>query len=113
MAINLSPGELFLGGVAALAVLIVIVKTSASTRRARAAAEIARVGTSVVSLAGRVVLTAGLIVGVQWVVITHTTDTTLLLVVLGLPALLAAYTLTKALTVTTVRTSSRGWGGRR
>jgi len=104
--------ELFLGGMAALAVLWMVVKAKAGARRAQAAAEIARVGTNPVSLAGRVLVTALVIVGVQWLVITHPGNRTLLWVVLGLPASITAYTLVKALTVTMVR-PSRGRGGQR
>jgi hypothetical protein len=47
-------------------------------------------------------------------VITHAAaNTTLLLVVLGVPGLSAAYTLTQALTVTEIRTSRRTGGVRR
>ncbi|MGH3812441.1 MAG: hypothetical protein ACRDUV_08295 [Pseudonocardiaceae bacterium] len=109
----MSGGELFLGGMAAFALLAVVVKARAGVRRARAAADIARVGTSAVPLIGRVLTTALVIVGVQWLVITHPANQTLLWVVLGLPALLASYTLTKALTVTEIRPSSRGRSGRR
>jgi hypothetical protein len=59
-----------------------------------------------------VLFTAGLIVGVQWVVITHPGNKWVLLTVLGLPALFASHTLTRALTVTTVG-SPRRRGGRR
>ncbi|MGH3907687.1 MAG: hypothetical protein ACRDTE_26430, partial [Pseudonocardiaceae bacterium] len=62
---------LFLGGMAALGVLSVVVKAKVSARRAAMAAEIARVGTSPVSLLGRVLVTALVIVGVQWLVITQ------------------------------------------
>jgi hypothetical protein len=111
--INVSAGELFLGGMAAFAVLVLMVKARAGLRRARAAAEIAQVGTSAVSLAGRVLLTAGAITGAQWLVIVYAaSNTTLLWVVLGVPALFAAYTLTKALTVTEVRPTKKG-GARR
>jgi hypothetical protein len=105
--------ELFLGGIAALAVLSVAVKARAGVKKARAAAEIARVGTSPVSVAGHLLSTAGLIVGAQWLVITYAaSDTTLLLVVLAVPALFAAYPVTKALTVMQVR-PTRSRGGRR
>jgi hypothetical protein len=53
-------------------------------------------------------MTALVIVGVQWLVITHPSNHTLLWVVLGIPALLAAYTFTKALTVFEIRPSSQG-----
>jgi hypothetical protein len=112
--INLTGAELFLGGVAALGVTAMVIKARAGIKRARAAAEIARVGTSAVSIAGRVLLTAGGIVGMQWIVITYAaTNTTLLLVVLAVPALFAAYTLTKALTVTEIRPSRSRGGARR
>jgi hypothetical protein len=97
--------ELFLGGVAALAAAWLVMKTKIAAHRARAAAEIAQVGTSPVSLLGRVIVTAMVIVGVQWLVLTHSTNKTLLLVVLGFPALVTAFTLVKALTVMQVRPS--------
>lgn len=92
-------GELFLGGMAAFALLTIAVKAQYGARRARAAADIVRVGTSAVSLLGRVVTIALVIVGAQWLVITHPSNHTLFWVMLGFPALLASYTLTKALTV--------------
>ncbi len=106
-------GELFLGGMAAFALLAIAVKAHSGTRRARAAADIARVGTTAVSLIGRMLMTALVIVGGQWLVITHPSNKTLLWVVLGIPALLASYTLTKALTVFEIRPSSRGRSDRR
>ncbi len=106
-------GELFLGGMAAFALLAITVKARGGVRRARAAADVARVGTSAASLIGRVLTTALVIVGVPWLLITHPSDQTLLWVALGLPALLASSTLTKALTVTEIRPSSRDRGGRR
>jgi hypothetical protein len=104
-------GELFLGGMAAFALLTIAVKAQSGARRARAAADIARVGTSAVSLLGRVVTTALVIVGVQWLVITHRSNHMLFWVTLVLPALLASYTLTKALTVFEIHPPSKG--GRR
>jgi hypothetical protein len=61
-----------------------------------------------VSLIGRVLTTALVIVGVQRLLITHPSNQTLLWVALGIPALLASYTLTKE-----IRPSSRDRGGRR
>jgi len=104
--------ELFLAGVAALAVLSVMVRAKAGVRRAQAAAEIARVGTSPVSLLWRVLVTALVIVGVQWLVFTHSDNPTVRWVVLGIPALVTAYALVKALTVMQVKPSRRA-GGRR
>jgi hypothetical protein len=106
--------ELFLGGVAALAVLSVLVKARAGMKRARVAAEIARAGVSPVSLVGRLLMTAGAIVGAQWLVITYAaSNTTLLLAVLAVPALFAAYPVTKALTVMQIGPTTGRAGGRR
>ncbi|WIY01267.1 hypothetical protein QRX60_45785 [Amycolatopsis mongoliensis] len=98
-----------LAGVGVLIVLFWVWR--AGSRRAKAAAESARSGARLVSLAGRVLFNAGLIVAVQWVVIAHPGSPWLLFAVLGLPALFASYALTRAMTVTTVDTSKRG--GRR
>ena len=107
--INLTPTQIIAG----LGVLLALFLFWRWTlRRARAAADAARAGARVLSLAGRVLFTAGLIVAVQWVVILHPDNKWVLLAVLGLPALFAAYTLTRALTVTTVDVPRRR-GGRR
>ncbi|RKT53019.1 hypothetical protein [Saccharothrix australiensis] len=99
MTINLTVTQVLAG----LGVLLALVTVwRAGSRKAKAAANTARVGARLLSLTGRVVVTAGAIVGVQWLVITHGRDSTLLWAVLGLPALFSAYTLTKALTVTAV-----------
>jgi hypothetical protein len=98
-----------LAGVGVLLVLFWVWR--AGSRRAKATAEAARSGARFVSLVGRVLFNAGLIVAVQWVVIAHPGGPWLLLAVLGLPALFASYALTRAMTVTTVDTSKRG--GRR
>lgn len=71
-------------------------------RRARATADTARNSARLVSLAGRVVFNAALIVAVQWAVIAESGDWWLHLAVLALPALFAAYPLTRALTVNAV-----------
>lgn len=107
--INLSLTEV-LAGAGVLIVLFLVWRSGA--KRAKAAAEAARSGARFVSLAGRVLFNAGLIVAVQWVVIAHPGNRWLLLAVLGLPALFAAFALTRALTVTTVDTARRK-GGRR
>lgn len=105
--------ELFLGGVAALAVLMVVTKGAVRSRRATAAAHIAQVGTSPFSLLGRVLMTAAVIVGVQWLVIDrYSNNVTLLWVVLAVPALVTSITLVRALTVTVINPSSKT-GGRR
>jgi hypothetical protein len=109
-AVELTPAQI-ISGVAVLLVLLWVWR--AGVRRARGAAEAARAGARLLSLFGRVLFTAGLIVGVQWLVITRPgMNPWGLLAVLGLPALFASYTLTRALTVTTVDTPRRR-GGRR
>jgi hypothetical protein len=103
-SINLTPSQV-LAGLGVLLALFTVWRWSA--RRARAAADAARAGARLLSLAGRVLFTAGLIVAVQWIVIMHPDSKWLLLAVLGLPALFASYALTRALTVTTVDTPRR------
>jgi hypothetical protein len=107
----MSGAELFLGGMAALAIASVVIRARAGVRRAQAAADIARAGTSPVSLVGRVLVTALVIVGVQWLVISHGGNVTLRWVVLGFPALVTAYTVTRALTVVEINPIRKG--GRR
>lgn len=99
MTINLTVTQVLAGAGVLLALVVV---WRAGSRRARAAAETARAGVRLLSLTGRVLTTAAGIVGVQWLVITHGRGSMLLWVVLGLPALFSAYTLTRALTVTAV-----------
>ena len=61
-----------------------------------------------VAVAGRVLLAAAVIVGAQWAVITYWPEnTTLVWVVLAVPALLAGYTLADALTGSTGLGSAR------
>jgi hypothetical protein len=71
----------------------------------------------VVAVAGRVLLAAAVIAGIQWAVISYLPgNTTLVWVVLGVPALLAGYTLADALAGTTGLGSTshrRRGGGRR
>lgn len=108
-ALSITPMEILAGG-GGLVVLLWVWRASA--RRARAAADAARSGARLVSLASRVLFNAGLIVAVQWVVITHGGHGWLLFAVLGMPALFAAYALTRALTITTSDIPRRR-GGRR
>ncbi len=108
--ITLSPTML----VAVIGVLLSLVLIwRGSARRARAAADAARAGARVVSLAGRVLFTAAVLVGVQWVVITKAGDPWVVLLALALPDLFAAHVLTRALTVTTLDTYTSRRGGRR
>lgn len=108
--INLDP-TVVLAGLGVVIVLFSLWRWSA--RRARAAADAARAGARLLSLAGRVLVTALLILGVQWIVITRPgANPWLLVAVLGLPALFASYSLVRALTVTTLDAPRRR-GGRR
>jgi hypothetical protein len=103
MTINLTPTQV----IAVIGVLVVVVMMWRSgTRRAYRAAQVAHAASRVVSLAGQVLVTAGVIVGVQWLVITYALGSTLW-VVLALPALIAGHVLTKALTVTSLEVTHR------
>lgn len=106
--LSLTPTQI-LAGVGVLVVLLWVWRAGA--RRAKATAEKTRSGARLVSLTGRVLFNAGLIVAVQGVVISHPSSSWLRLAVLGLPALFASHALTRAMTVTTIDTSKRG--GRR
>ena len=102
--ISVAPVHLLAG----LGVLVTVLWIwRASARRARRAADAARQGARLASLAGRVLVTAGVIVGVQWIVVTYPTGPWVLLAALGLPALFAAHTLTRALTITTIDPTPR------
>jgi hypothetical protein len=99
MTINVGPTEI-VAGIGVL--LIVVMMWRSGTRRAHRAADAAHAASRLVSLAGHVFVTAGVIVGVQWVAITYAPDTTLFWVVLATPALIAGHVLTKVLTVTSL-----------
>jgi hypothetical protein len=61
-----------------------------------------QVSVVLVAVAGRVLLAAAVITGIQWLVIHYlAANATLVWVVLGVPALLAGYTLADALTGST------------
>lgn len=106
MNIDLTPTQML----AALAVLLVLLWVwRASARRTRAAADAARSGARLLSLTGRVVAGAAVLSGVQWMALTYPgAPWPVRVVALGVPALFASYTLTRALTVTTLETRRRG-----
>ncbi|WIX83316.1 hypothetical protein QRX50_22420 [Amycolatopsis carbonis] len=110
MTVNFTPTQI-LAGAGALLVLFMVWRYSA--RKARRAAEAACASSPVVSLAGRVLFTGAAFTGVQWLVITHVHNPALVLVVLGVPDLITAYVLTRALTVTSLDTTTRRRGGDR
>jgi len=102
-----------LAGLGVVLVLLLVWRARARrARRARAVADAAGLGTRLVSLAGRVLVNTALIVTVQWVVIVYQGSSWLALVVLALPAVFAATTLTRAVTVTTLDVPCRRGGGR-
>lgn len=92
--------------------VIVVMLWRLGTRRAHRAAQAAHAASRVVSLAGHVLATAGVIVGVQWLVITYAAGSTLFWVALGLPALITGHVLTRAFTVTSLDVTHRRGDGR-
>jgi hypothetical protein len=95
MTIDLSPTQV----VAALGVLLALVMMFRSgTRRGRRAANAAHGASRVTSLAGYLLGTAGVIIGVQWLAITYALGSTLFWVALVVPALITAHALTRSVT---------------
>ena len=100
MTVTVSPTQVL----AVVGVLVIVVMMWRSgTRRARRAAQAAHAA----SLAGHVVVTAAVIVGAQWLVITYAAGSTLFWVALALPALITGHVLTRAVTVTSVDVTYR------
>lgn len=87
-----------------LAVLVILVWLwRASNRRARAKADAARSSVRLFSLAGRTLVGALLISGVQWLALTHPDSPVVAkAAALVVPALFGSWVLVRALTVTTV-----------
>ena len=108
--ISITPTQI-MAAVGVLLVLVLVWRSGA--RRARAAADAARTGARLVSLAGRVLTSAALIVIVQWAVVAYRGPSWRLLAALGLPALFSASALTHALPVTTYDAPRRGGVGPR
>ena len=95
MTIDLSPTQVL----AALGVLLALsMMWRSGARRGRRAADAAYGASRVASLAGHLLGTAGVILGVQWVAITYAPGTTLFWVVLAVPALITAHALTRSVT---------------
>lgn len=107
------PAPVVLAGVG-FVVAVVLARWSGA-RRGRAQADAVYRSARLVSLAGRVVVNAGVLVAVQWAVIELTTDWWWTLAALGVPALFAVYPVTRALLVSTVdlMPSRTRRGGRR
>ncbi|MGH3694265.1 MAG: hypothetical protein ACRDRX_09840 [Pseudonocardiaceae bacterium] len=95
MTIDLSPTQV----VAVLGVLVALLMIWRSgTRRGRRAADAAYGASRVAALAGHLLGTAGVILGVQWLAITYAAGSTLFWVVLTVPALITAHAFTKSVT---------------
>jgi hypothetical protein len=95
VTIDLTPTQV----VAALGVLLALLMMWRSgTRRGHRATNAAYGASRVASLAGQLLGTAGVILGVQWVAITYAPGTTLFWVVLAVPALITAHALTRSVT---------------
>ena len=104
MTVTLSPTQaLAVAGV----LMIVVMMWRSGTRRAHRAAQAAHAASRVVSLAGHIVITAAVIVGGQWLVITYAAGSTLFWVALALPALITGHVLIRAVTVTSVDVTYR------
>lgn len=95
--------------VGALAAVGVLALLAGGRRKARKAKQAVQDTARAVSLLGRVLLTAAAIAGSQLAVIRYAhNNLTLLLAVLAGPALLAATTAVRALTITTATTGGKG-----
>jgi hypothetical protein len=94
VTINPSPTQV----VAVLGVLLVLLMMWRSGTRRGRRADAVHGASRVASLAGYLLGTAGVIVGVQWVAMTYARGTTLFWVVLILPALITSHALTRAVT---------------
>jgi hypothetical protein len=95
MTVDLSPAQV----VAALGVgLALMMMWRSGSRRGHRAADAASGASRLTSLAGSLLGTAGVIVGVQWWAITYAPGSTLFWVALVVPALITAHTLTRSVT---------------
>jgi hypothetical protein len=77
---------------------------NSAARAAGQVREVTRMGGTFLST----VLIAAVIGGIQWAVVAHTSDRTALLMVLGVPALLAGITVARLFAVTTVIQTRNG-----
>jgi hypothetical protein len=108
MSIDLSPTQVVAGLGVGLALLMVF---GSGARRGRRAADAASGASRLGSLAGYLLGTAGVIVGVQWWAITYAPGSMLFWVALIVPALITAHALTRS--VTSLESGyRRGWGDR-
>lgn len=99
MTLNVTPEQILIG-VGALLLLVLVWR--AGGRSSRAVARATRSSSRLVSLGGRILLNASLLVTAQYLVFVYADNFWIRLAVLAVPALFASWVLTKALTVTTV-----------
>jgi hypothetical protein len=95
----------------ALALIGLISAITSGRRATKHAAKGVREVTRMTSNAARTLVTAAVMTLVQWLIVTHTSDTTTVLVTLGVPALFAGASVARLFAVTEVIHSTRG--GRR
>jgi hypothetical protein len=101
--------HLLLAGLVTLALLGLVAMMRSTRSQAHQTAHIVPGSAGVLGIASRTIVTAGVIVAVQWLVITNADHHDLVFwLVLAVPALLAAVTVIRALTVTVL--ASRGGG---
>lgn len=96
-----------------LAVLGALAAFASGRRAARRAAKGVREVSRMTAMVFRTLVTAAVIVGVQWAIVTHHTDTRVILATLALPALFAGASVARLLAVTEVVHSARRGGGYR
>ena len=99
--------------VAVLAAIGGIATYSAGRSATRHATRGVREVTRLTAAAVRALTTAAVITGVQWWVVTHVTDTTVLVAVLAVPALFAGASVARLLAVTEIVHTTHRAGGRR
>jgi hypothetical protein len=106
---SVEPRLVLLGVLAVLALLGLVAVVRGTRSQAYRTARVVPCGVGVLGMASRIVVTAGLIVTMEWLVITYTDPGSFgYWLVLAVPAVLAAVTVVRALTVTVF--TGRGGG---
>src|SRR5262249_14265788 len=110
MMTTIDPRYVLLAVLGFLALLAVVAVGRGTRRQVHEATRVLYSGAAAVSLAGRSLVTAAVIVGVQWTAITFFPHSVVFWVMLGVPAMWAGYGMARAFTVATV--APRRGGGR-
>jgi hypothetical protein len=95
-----------------LTVLGALAAFASGRRAAKKAAKGVREVTRMTSMAFRTLVTAAVIVGVQWAIVSNATDTRVIVITLAVPALFAGASVARLLAVTEVVHSARRGGYR-